>query len=212
MFFLTHTLSLILILSSRLYYVLSDQINSKPVSRFLAEGVYATIAEGYWGDWTLPLEVPNGYLACGLGLRVEAPQGEGDDTAANAVKIKYCKTSEWNNQSEIVLNQGLWGDWIWGICPEGYFVHKVMAKVEAPQGTGDDTALNALSFRCKDPVTSYESNAVLLYNTVWGDWINWVEVQGKYVCGGQVRFESSQGVGDDTALNGIRLKFCDFTI
>jgi hypothetical protein len=98
------------------------------------------------------------------------------------------------------------------MCLEGYFVNKVISRVEAPQGTGDDTALNALSFICKDPVTSYESNSVVLSNTIWGDWVSWVEVQGKYVCGGQVRFESSQGDEDDTALNRIRLKFCDFTI
>lgn len=32
------------------------------------------------------------------------------------------------------------------------------------------------------------------------------------MCGGQARLEAQQGKDDDSALNGIRFKFCDFKI
>jgi hypothetical protein len=44
----------------------------------------------------------------------------------------------------------------------------------------------------------------------WGDWGRWVNYPHSYICGGQVRFEPDQGRGDDTALNGVRFKFCKY--
>lgn len=42
----------------------------------------------------------------------------------------------------------------------------------------------------------------------WGDWKTEVKFENKYVCGAQTRFEGNQEGGDDTALNGIKLRFC----
>ena len=203
----------ILMFNIYLYPVLSQTSTyNPPSSRFLSEGSYLSITEGYWGDWTLPIEVPENYIACGLGLRLEPPQGADDDTAANALKIYYCYIDNWSLKSEIKLNEGLWGDWDWAMCPEGYYINRVKARVESPQGAGDDTALNSVTFRCKDPVNDIVSDDIILQSTSWGDWMEWVGNEDKYVCGGQVRFESSQGAGDDTALNGIRLRFCEYTV
>ncbi len=46
----------------------------------------------------------------------------------------------------------------------------------------------------------------------WGTWKpDYIMCpEGSYVCGLQTRFEGSQGNGDDTALNGIRMKCCKF--
>jgi hypothetical protein len=215
----SHPLISFLILSIHLYPVLSETSIPNPPSskflsssRFLSEGVYLSISEGYWGDWTLPIEVPENYIACGLGLRIEPPQGAGDDTAANAVKIYYCYIDNWNLKNDLNLNEGLWGDWNWAMCPQGYYINQVRARVESPQGPGDDTALNSLTFRCKEPVNSNVSDDIILQNTNWGNWMDWVGNDDQYVCGGQVRFEPSQEAGDDTALNGIRLRFCEYAV
>jgi hypothetical protein len=43
----------------------------------------------------------------------------------------------------------------------------------------------------------------------WGSWGAWATCPaGSYVCAAQVRIEGKQGGGDDTAMNGIRLKCC----
>ena len=43
----------------------------------------------------------------------------------------------------------------------------------------------------------------------WGSWGAWATCPaGSYVCAAQVRIEGDQGWGDDTAMNGIRLKCC----
>jgi hypothetical protein len=43
----------------------------------------------------------------------------------------------------------------------------------------------------------------------WGSWWSWTYCpQYTYVCGATVRIESSQGGGDDTAMNGIKLACC----
>ena len=44
--------------------------------------------------------------------------------------------------------------------------------------------------------------------TSWGQWTNWMYCPTDwYVIGMQLKVESKQGNGDDTALNGIKL-FC----
>lgn len=43
----------------------------------------------------------------------------------------------------------------------------------------------------------------------WGDWQgDKFAPAGYYLCGANMRFESSQGSGDDTATNGFIFKFC----
>ncbi len=45
----------------------------------------------------------------------------------------------------------------------------------------------------------------------WGSWQSWTNCdEGFYVCGLQQRVESSQGSGDDTAVNDIAIRCCKF--
>jgi hypothetical protein len=96
------------------------------------------------------------------------------------------------------------------MCAEGKYITGAQAKVEEPQGTGgDDTAFNGLKIKCKKPDASGNAETVSLEYGGWGTWRAWVEYSSSYVCGGQVRFEEKIK-GDNTALNGLRLKFCKY--
>lgn len=46
---------------------------------------------GGWGGWSDPQYCPSNQVICGLKQRVEGPQGDGDDTAMNAIGF-YCCT------------------------------------------------------------------------------------------------------------------------
>lgn len=90
-------------------------------------------------------------------------------------------------------------------------------------GIDDDTALNGLSIICRDPLKPgvYENKTVH-----WGNWGVWKIikqspfVQNTYVCGAEVRYqdptETETGVGvqvgDNTGLNGIKVKMCKLEI
>jgi hypothetical protein len=163
---------------------------------------YVTIAEGFWGTWLKSYDAPKGYLACGMALRDEPGQGWGDDSAVNAIKLIYCKIDKWDQQQEVYLNRGIWGIWQPDVkCPKNHFINGVQAKLEGQQGSGDDTALNGLRIKCQDPKLDSEPEVRSLEYGGWGNWLDWVEYPGSYICGGQVRFEDDQGKGDDTALN-----------
>ncbi|CAM4663455.1 unnamed protein product [Leuciscus chuanchicus] len=96
-----------------------------------------------------------------------------------------------------------WGDWTdiqW--CPSGYLT-AFQLRVESSQGGGDDTAANNIKFTCS-------GGAVLGGDrTDWGDWGEWSPTcEGKGICGIKTRIEGPQGIGDDTALNDVRMFCC----
>ncbi|CAM4664091.1 unnamed protein product [Leuciscus chuanchicus] len=90
-----------------------------------------------WGKWGLTQWCKtSGYLTAFM-LRVESPQGSGDDTAANNIKFKC--------SGGAVLEGGstTWGDWgEWSPMCEGKGICGIQTRIEEPQGLGDDTALN----------------------------------------------------------------------
>ena len=91
------------------------------------------------------------------------------------------------------------------MCPLGFYVDAFRARVEPPQGDGDDTALNGLEFRCRNRDGFH--NFVKIYEGLWGTWRDWHFANfdsGPFLFTTyQVRFEGNQGKGDDTALNGL---------
>eukprot|EP00092_Neocalanus_flemingeri_P004401 GFUD01004734.1.p1 GENE.GFUD01004734.1~~GFUD01004734.1.p1 ORF type:complete len:1003 (-),score=126.99 GFUD01004734.1:84-3092(-) len=92
-----------------------------------------------------------------------------------------------------------WGDWGSAqYCPHGYFVNSVNLQIEGTQGKGDDTALNTIQLRCNDGTSITSSTGP------WGSWTGYTSCNSGYMQGVQLRSESEQGKGDDTAVNGLR--------
>lgn len=105
-----------------------------------------------------------------------------------------------------------YGDWKSKVmCDNGMFISGGQMRVEPSQGGGDDTAANGLKIFCTDPMKPNErSGWKTVWNGYWGDWQRQrFQVRG-VVCEAAARVESRQGGGDDTALNGLKFKMCDF--
>lgn len=136
-------------------------------------------------------------------MRVEAWQKGNDDTALNAVKL-YCRNRSGQQVATISPHAGYWGQWVESAyCPQGAFFTQFRLKVESRQFSADDTSANSIAFRC---------NNAGYYEVPGGSWGSYGPWRGGYaneaVCGIQVKVESPQGPGDDTALNDVRLFWC----
>nr|XP_048689517.1 vitelline membrane outer layer protein 1-like [Caretta caretta] len=101
---------------------------------------------GPWGFWSPVMKCPSGQRLTQFRLRVESCQGLKDDTAADNIEF-VC-----TGGVELKGHGRCWGKWgpqsrscgQRGICT-------IATKVEAPQGKGDDTALNNVYFKCCRP-------------------------------------------------------------
>ncbi|XP_067384442.1 vitelline membrane outer layer protein 1 homolog isoform X1 [Channa argus] len=110
-------------------------------------GRYATVESemGRWGKWTHVTWCNTGFLDS-FKLRVEPQQFFlfGDNTAVNNIKFR-CSGSRAELEGD-GMAWGSWGSWS-DKCPNGY-ICGLKTRVEAPQGIGDDTALNDVQFLC----------------------------------------------------------------
>uniref|UniRef100_A0A8B9QCN8 Vitelline membrane outer layer protein 1 homolog n=1 Tax=Apteryx owenii TaxID=8824 RepID=A0A8B9QCN8_APTOW len=129
--------------------------------------------------------------------QVEEPQGSGDDTGLNAIRLLCGGTGT------VTSSQGAWGKWgRTQFCPRGHLV-AFRLRTEERQGRGDDTAANALDFRCS------QGHLLQGAGTPWGSWGAWSPPCAPGgICGLQTRVEPPQGRGDDTALNNVRFFCC----
>jgi hypothetical protein len=173
---------------------------------------YDTVTEGLLGDWLRPVVAPSGFYACGMELRNQAYQGDKDDTELNAIKLIFCSLTSWNDKIVEQLNKGLYGEWDTFLCPQDTYVYGISAKVVPSKGDGDDTAMNGISLKCKSPRSNSETSIVSKDLSSEGTWTEMLK-NDQFICGGQVRFDpTNRDQGDATALNGIRVKFCTYTI
>lgn len=140
----------------------------------------------------------------------EGNQGSGDDTSLNAVQLD-CQVPFAAVGQTVSSHDGLWGGWgstrycsnarSW--APSN-FISGARIRIESSQGGGDDTAANDVTFLCRDGDTINPGNGRAI-----GSWSSYAECpSASLVCGVTARIEDPRGSGDDTAMNGIRLKCC----
>ncbi|XP_063305817.1 vitelline membrane outer layer protein 1-like [Pelobates fuscus] len=104
-------------------------------------------SQGPWGSWTSPFYCLNGHLVS-FSLKVEPPQGKGDDTTVNNIKFRC---SDGRQLEGVGLPWGTYKDWS-SSCNHG--ICGILTKVEGEQGKGDDTALNDIQMFCCSNVHS----------------------------------------------------------
>jgi len=164
-----------------------------------------TAAEGAWGEWKQSFYCKPGSYAIGYRMRVESSQGNGDDTALNSVQL-YCSAPPGGLPEFISSYDGLWGSWYpEALCGASGYLMGATVRMEAPQGSGDDTGANDVQFTCSNGGTITAPGG-----QGWGTWMAHQACQtGTVVCGLSIRFENNQGTnGDDSAMNGLRLHCC----
>merc|ERR1712002_1205706 len=105
---------------------------------------FITSAQGKWGEWTGFVFCPGGPIT-GIRVREEGRQGLGDDTALNDISLSCSRL--FSISADVKTSWGVWKDWQY--CPEGFAVAGLRTRVESPQGSGDDTALNGVELYCK---------------------------------------------------------------
>jgi hypothetical protein len=106
-------------------------------------------AEGPWGNWGLVERCPPWGAIIGAYARVESPRGSGDDTAMNALRVTCDYGTATNVYGSWNETEGPWGEWGDSErCTLGSAVCGMQVRIEAPQGKGDDTAMNGVRFRC----------------------------------------------------------------
>ncbi len=167
-----------------------------------------TPGAGNWGGWWTRIYCNPGTWAVGYRMRVEGSQGGGDDTSLNSVQL-LCK-DPWSGATEWISSyDGHWGSWYSSAscAGPGNYLTGARLRFEASQGGGDDTAANDVEFQCTSSSIIHAPGG-----HTWGSWLGWTSCPAKSaVCGLAIRFEGSQGGGDDTAMNGLELECCDVT-
>jgi hypothetical protein len=163
---------------------------------------------GDWGRWTSEVQFcPPWSWARGFSMQVEAKLGSGkDDTALNNVRLS-CFDFKGQEVGDIetfkpFINWGEWGRKT--VCPKGEYFISAQLKVEPRQGKGDDTAANAVRFVCTKGKLLESNNGER-----WGEWygVPW-QRRGAAICGIRGKIESPQGSGDNTALNNLKVYYC----
>ncbi|XP_061485713.1 vitelline membrane outer layer protein 1-like [Rhineura floridana] len=121
-----------------------DDTSLNGIRLFCSDDSYISSAVGGWGAWSEVRHCPVASRLVAFSLRVEVPQGLGDDTGANNIKF-LC-----SDDSVLTGNSHEWGTFSsWSPhCHTGSYICGLQTKVEFPQGPEDDTALNDVKFFC----------------------------------------------------------------
>ncbi len=101
------------------------------------------------GTWGSDEFCDYGSFVVGFRTKVEAPVGENDDTALNAIEL-IC-----SNNKRITSEQGIWGEWgREDRCLSSGFVNGFRFKAQPSQNIffvqRDDTAANAIRLSCSN--------------------------------------------------------------
>jgi len=160
-----------------------------------------------WGTLRETVYCNPGAYAVGYEMRVEGSQGNGDDTALNAIRL-LCRSKSDFTMETVTSHEGMWGEWrgfamCWGGVND--WLNSAHIKSEPSQGSGDDTGANSAEFRCS------QSGMLLAApgGGQWGSWREWKTCPvGSAICGITSRFEEWSKNQDDTGMNGMNLHCC----
>ncbi|XP_060553548.1 vitelline membrane outer layer protein 1-like [Ruditapes philippinarum] len=173
---------------------------------------------GPWGTWTTKEFCAAGSYAIGYNMKIEKPQGAGDDTGLNALVLR-CATKEGLFAGTVHSGEGPWGDWVAQdpkYCDSNQGLHHFMTGfsmyVEQDQGSGDDTIVDFVKFKCRDfeAATPEYDLAIAPGHGTWGSWGPSSASCGpnSAICGFMSKIEKPQGGADDTALNDLTMYCC----
>lgn len=192
-------------------YVLRTLVFAFSLMAFDATGAGVpsdTSEQGPWGVWGKSDYCPAGQYVWGFKLKSEPFQGNGDDSALNAVQL-ICKSGATGAKTYIKSDEGKWG--VWGneyICRD-YPVIAFAIQVERYQGrdkekgSKDDTAAGNIKVKCGAQILIGDPPAA------WGDWTGFYTcpggTSGTKVTGFRIKLEPDQGNGDDTAMNAMQV-------
>jgi len=190
-----------------------------------------TPGAGLYGEWPEHFTMcPEGMFAIGLSLKVEEQQGKGDDTALNSARL-VCQNYETGDTETVELAKGLYGKWHPPARCDSGPLSGIMIRLEASQGSGDDSGANDLKGLCvsgerlEQPVSDDGAGGGAPGGARWGTWGGVAAGDGAgyeaalaasqcppgtAVCGARGRFEGSVAGGDDTAMNGIEIACCSW--
>ena len=173
---------------------------------------FVTIGTGPFASWTAcPEWCPANSFVYNVALRSEGSLGSGgDDTALNAITLGCYDRSTGAYTGNITSTQGGFGSWLATATVLPYVVGNPVVggnmKIEGSQGSGDDTAANAVQLKAFN-TSIVTPNA----STAFGSWGTMQSCpSGFAVCGVETKVEGNQGSGDDTSLNGIAFTCCAF--
>ncbi|MDU8501103.1 metallophosphoesterase [Pseudomonas syringae] len=151
---------------------------------------------GHWGGWgATEFCYPSTYIT---GFKVRAQKWvNGDNTAVNAINMN-CSTGK-----TLKSKEGPWGDWYETVnCPSYKPVVGFQLKMDPNQGNGDDAAVVSAKLVCEGG-----QYIAAPYDTGYGSWRKtFVCPAGMVAIGFETRVEDNQGNGDDSALNGMRMR------
>lgn len=110
---------------------------------------YTTVHPGHWGDWRNWVYAPHGFYVAGFRARFEPSQRDGDDTGLNGIEM-ICMHFRTHQIQRVMVEPGNWGEWgPDAVAPFGWCAIGMQARVEGPQGDGDDTAMNGIRMLCR---------------------------------------------------------------
>ncbi len=158
-------------------------------------------ATNTWIDFPLLFTAPGGRA---VRLRVWW-----DDTALLSVDRIVVGPQRSDLRDAIAVHNGHWGDWQ-GVkyCPEDSYATGYRMKVEGNQGGGDDTALNSIELQCTDRAGNNAN--VSAHPGYWGGWNGWKYCpNNSLIKSGSLKNEWTQGGGDDTSANSVRVQCTD---
>jgi hypothetical protein len=166
---------------------------------------------GFWGSYSSCMSYcPAGSYTYTVFAKSESSQGAGDDTALNGVKLQCADLRTGAATGVITSKTGGWGSWGSGASVNplltGNPFTTARMRMEGPIA-GDNTAANAIQMTALSGNTATPGG-----QRGWGDWQLFTTrcPIGTAICGINTRVEGSQGLGDDTALNGITFACCTF--